>query len=154
MAEREQLVRKALRERGIRVSGLKVRESGRVVGLWGTVESDGDAEHAERVVADTMQVRVANHLAPRGAGRALADETPATAADEAIEALAEVSGMLGGPMQSRRYLAKPGDTLAKVARQFYADAAEWQRVLEANRDRVPDGDADGVLKTGTELIVP
>ena len=150
MAGREQQVRRTLQQRGISVDGLKVRESGRVLGLWGTVESDRDRERAERVVADTMRVRVANHLAPRGAAgapRALADES----GEAPAVALEDVSGMLGGPMQSRRYIAKPGDTLEKVARQFYGDASAWRRVHAANRDRVPDPE---VLKSGTELIVP
>ena len=149
MAGREQQVQRTLQERGISVNGLKVRESGRVLGLWGTVESDRDREHAERVVADTMRVRVANHLAPR-AGHTGADR-PACDDAAAVEALQEASGLLGGPMQSRRYIAKPGDTLEKVARQFYGDASAWRRVHDANRDRVPDPD---VLKSGTELIVP
>ena len=153
MAGREQQVRRTLQERGISVNGLKVHESGRVLGLWGTVESDGDRERAERVVADTMRVQVANHLAPRAAdlGGAEPDEESAVAVDAVLEG---VSGMLGGPMQSRRYIAKPGDTLEKVARQFYGDAGAWRRVLDANRDRLADAGAEGVLKTGTELIVP
>ena len=150
MPGREQQVRLTLQERGIAVSGLKVRESGRVLGLWGTVENDRDREHAERVVADTMRVRVANHLAPRS-GQARGADRPDR--DDVADAasLQEASGMLGGPMQSRRYIAKPGDTLEKVARQFYGDASAWRRVHEANRERVRD---PGVLKAGTELIVP
>ena len=152
MAEREQLIQRALQERGIEVSGLKVRESGQVVGLWGSVASERDRERAERVVAETMRVKVRNHLAPRG-DQAPAEEQSALESVEAV--LSEGSGMFGGPMQSRRYIAKPGDTLEKVARQFYGDAAAWTRVREANPERLGDvADEGEVLKTGTELIVP
>lgn len=149
MTGRENQVERTLRERGIAVSGLKVTQSGQVVGLWGTVESARDRERAERVVADTMRVKVRNHLAPRQ------DSAPAdvaTALEADVEAaIAAASDIYGSPMQSRRYIAKQGDTLEKVARQFYGDASAWTRVREANAERLGEGEE---LKAGTELIVP
>jgi nucleoid-associated protein YgaU len=49
------------------------------------------------------------------------------------------------------YTVQKGDTLYKLARQFYSDQARWRDIWEANKTRVPDPDR---LLIGTKLIIP
>jgi polar amino acid transport system substrate-binding protein len=50
------------------------------------------------------------------------------------------------------HVVQPGDTLSRIARQFYGNAASWQRIYESNRDVI--GDDPGRLKVGTTLEIP
>jgi nucleoid-associated protein YgaU len=55
-----------------------------------------------------------------------------------------------GPEQ-RKYTVEPGDTLSKIAQQFYGSASEYNRIFEANRDRMSDPDH---VRAGEELVIP
>lgn len=52
------------------------------------------------------------------------------------------------------YVVQPGDTLSKIARQYYGEAwaTSWQRIYEANRDVI--GDDPGRLRVGMTLQIP
>ena len=51
----------------------------------------------------------------------------------------------------RKYTVQPGDTLSKIAQQFYGNANEYNKIFEANRDRLTDADH---VKAGEELVIP
>ena len=38
------------------------------------------------------------------------------------------------------YTVVSGDTLSKIAKRFYGDANQWNRIFEANRDQIDDPD--------------
>jgi nucleoid-associated protein YgaU len=44
------------------------------------------------------------------------------------------------PLAPRTYTVVKGDTLSKIAKQFYGDANKWRRIHEANRDVIKDPD--------------
>jgi nucleoid-associated protein YgaU len=44
------------------------------------------------------------------------------------------------PPTPRTYTVVKGDTLSKIAKQFYGDANKWRRIHEANRDVIKDPD--------------
>jgi ABC-type amino acid transport substrate-binding protein len=52
------------------------------------------------------------------------------------------------------YVVQPGDTLSKIAREYYGDAwaTSWRRIYEANRDVI--GDDPGQLDVGMTLDIP
>jgi nucleoid-associated protein YgaU len=50
-----------------------------------------------------------------------------------------------------QYTVVDGDTLSKIALQFYGDANRWHRLFEANRHQVQD---PNVIFTGQVLRVP
>jgi polar amino acid transport system substrate-binding protein len=60
----------------------------------------------------------------------------------------------GAGAASETYVVQPGDTLSRIARQFYGDAraASWQRIFEANRDVI--GEDPGRLRAGMTLQIP
>ena len=45
----------------------------------------------------------------------------------------------------------PGDSLSKIAKQFYGDAQEWRRIYDANREQVKNPD---LIQPGWKLRIP
>lgn len=56
------------------------------------------------------------------------------------------------PMGSgTKYTVKPGDTLSKIAKQFYGDANAYMEIFQANTDRLKDPNK---IAAGQELVIP
>jgi nucleoid-associated protein YgaU len=52
---------------------------------------------------------------------------------------------------AQQYTVKPGDTLARLAQQFYNSASKWGKIYEANKDQVKNPD---YIYIGMKLIIP
>lgn len=52
---------------------------------------------------------------------------------------------------ARTYTVQAGDTLSKIAKQFYGNANEYNKIFQANRDKLSDPDK---IQIGQELVVP
>ena len=57
----------------------------------------------------------------------------------------------GGGGGGRKYSVQSGDTLSKIAKQFYGNANEYNKIFEANRDKLKDPDK---IQVGQELVIP
>ena len=55
------------------------------------------------------------------------------------------------PVPPRIYEVVGGDTLSKIAREFYGDAGKYGKIFEANRDQLKDADK---IKVGQKLKIP
>ncbi|MBV5335581.1 LysM peptidoglycan-binding domain-containing protein, partial [bacterium] len=53
--------------------------------------------------------------------------------------------------EPRLHTVVEGDTLSKIARQYYGDSQRWPVILEANRTLLKD---DRSLRFGLKLIIP
>jgi nucleoid-associated protein YgaU len=53
--------------------------------------------------------------------------------------------------QEQTYTVKAGDTLSQIAKQFYGDAAQYQRIFQANTDQLTDPNK---IKPGQVLKIP
>lgn len=53
--------------------------------------------------------------------------------------------------QVRTYVVKSGDSLSKIAQQFYGDAKRWTEIYEANKDKIKD---PNLIHPGQELRIP
>jgi nucleoid-associated protein YgaU len=51
----------------------------------------------------------------------------------------------------RTYVVQKGDSLSKIAKQFFGSTTEWRRIYEANQDRIKDPD---VIQPGWKLTIP
>ncbi|MBV9506281.1 MAG: LysM peptidoglycan-binding domain-containing protein [Acidobacteriia bacterium] len=51
----------------------------------------------------------------------------------------------------RTYTVQPGDTLSKIAEQFYGKASAYNKIFEANRHQLSDADH---IRAGQELVIP
>jgi LysM repeat protein len=52
---------------------------------------------------------------------------------------------------SQTYTVAPGDSLSKIAKQFYGNANDYMRIFEANQDKLSD---PNVIKPGQQLVIP
>lgn len=71
----------------------------------------------------------------------LAETTPAPAA----------ASTPASPAAPRFHTVVPGDSLTRIARQYYGSASRWNEILEANRDIIRNPDS---LALGTRLRIP
>jgi nucleoid-associated protein YgaU len=53
--------------------------------------------------------------------------------------------------EAQFYDVKPGDTLSKIAKQFYGDANKYHQIFEANRPMLKDPDE---IYPGQKLRIP
>lgn len=49
------------------------------------------------------------------------------------------------------YTVKAGDSLSKIAKTVYGDASKWNRIYDANRDKIKDPD---LIHPGQEFRIP
>jgi NitT/TauT family transport system substrate-binding protein len=52
---------------------------------------------------------------------------------------------------AQQYVVKPGDTLARIAEQFYASGLKWEKIYEANKDQVKN---PNYIFVGMKLTIP
>jgi LysM repeat protein len=55
------------------------------------------------------------------------------------------------PSAGRSYTVQAGDTLSKIAKQFYGNANDYNRIFEANRDKLENPDK---IRPGQQLVIP
>jgi len=51
----------------------------------------------------------------------------------------------------RTYRVQPGDSLSKIAKEFYGNPNDYMRIFEANRDTLNDPNK---IQAGQELVIP
>ena len=51
----------------------------------------------------------------------------------------------------REYVIKSGDSLSKIAKQFYGNANDWQKIYQANKDKIKD---PNMIHPGQKIIIP
>ncbi len=57
----------------------------------------------------------------------------------------------GQQSQARTYTVQSGDSLSKIAQQFYGKATEYNKIFEANRDKLSDANK---IQPGQVLNIP
>ena len=71
--------------------------------------------------------------------------------EDAPAVAAAAAGGTATDVTIRTYVVKPGDSLSKIARQFYGDANEYNQIFEANRDQLSRPDR---IDVGQVLVIP
>ena len=51
----------------------------------------------------------------------------------------------------RTYTVKAGDSLSRIAKQFYGNANDWQKIYQANKNKIKD---PNIIHAGQILIIP
>jgi LysM repeat protein len=67
------------------------------------------------------------------------------------QAQAQAAAAGAGASGTRTSTVKPGDTLSKISKEFYGDASRYQKIFEANRDKLENPDK---IRAGQELTIP
>jgi len=52
---------------------------------------------------------------------------------------------------TQTYTVAAGDSLSKIAKKYYGDAAKWRKIFEANRDIIKNPD---LIHPGQTLKIP
>ena len=53
--------------------------------------------------------------------------------------------------EAKTYMVQPGDTLSKLAKQFYGNAGAYMKIFDANKDQLTD---PNLIKVGQVLKIP
>jgi nucleoid-associated protein YgaU len=53
--------------------------------------------------------------------------------------------------KTKTYTVAAGDSLSKIAKNFYGNASQYMKIFEANKDKISDPDK---IKVGQELVIP
>ena len=72
-------------------------------------------------------------------------------ADIQAPAAAAAAGNAPSTTAARTYTVQAGDSLSKIAKQFYGDANKYMKIFEANKDKLSDPDK---IKAGMDLLIP
>ncbi len=59
-------------------------------------------------------------------------------------------GQPGGASR-RDYTIQPGDSLSKIAKKFYGNAGDWQKIYNANKDKIKNPD---MIYPGQKIVIP
>ncbi|MBN1890378.1 MAG: LysM peptidoglycan-binding domain-containing protein [Thermoflexales bacterium] len=115
-------------------------------------EAEARANKAE---ADLRAAQASAGQASSGqASQVRALEDRVRVADAKVASLeAEVARLKQGleAAKVRTYVVKSGDSLSKIAQQFYGDAKRWPEIFEANKDKIKD---PNLINVGQELRIP
>ena len=89
-------------------------------------------------------------------GAASTRNAPATGSPATPETTsADFSDVSGGSSSTLRggktYTVKKGDSLSKIAKQFYGDGGKWKAIHAANSEKIPNPD---LIHPGLELTIP
>jgi nucleoid-associated protein YgaU len=74
-----------------------------------------------------------------------------TTAAEPTPRTPELPPVTGTTGQSDTYVVVAGDSLSKIAKRYYGDANEWNRIYEANREQIKNPD---LIHPGQQLRIP
>ena len=66
-------------------------------------------------------------------------------------AAAAAASASGGSGRGRTYTVAAGDSLSKIAKNFYGNASQYMKIFEANKDKLSDPDK---IKPGQVLTIP
>lgn len=139
---------KHIENSGVDVSSLKTAFVQGVVTLSGYVPNQEQKEKAVLTAGNITGVsRVQDNLI---LGAAPADPVEVEKAEAEVAAAEE--GKAGEEAwESRTYTVKSGDTLGKIAKEFYGNAMEYPKIFEANKPMLSDPDK---IYPGQVLRIP
>ncbi|WP_223787273.1 peptidoglycan-binding protein LysM [Marinicella meishanensis] len=139
---------KHIENSGVDISHMKSKFAGGVVTLSGYVPNQEQKEKSVLTAGNIAGVsRVQDNLI---LGAPPADAAAAEQAEAEVAAAEE--GKAGeAAWESKTYTVQPGDTLGKIAKEFYGNAMEYPKIFEANKPMLKDPDK---IYPGQVLRIP
>lgn len=128
--------------------------AGLIVGMMVFPSSSPQSAPAEVAIGSTWIADSSDQIASprRGSDIELAPAEPqARRAGVISDVAAAISATPAASASVRTYKVQPGDTLGSIARRFYKNSGQWQKIVEANKGALSDPTK---LKQGTVLIIP
>lgn len=103
-----------------------------------------------KIILGGLGVAGATMAAKAIAGKFGHDDDTAVVADAAAP-VGSVAPSAAPKSQARTYTVVSGDTLSKIAKQYYGDANDWPKIFDANRDKLSNPDK---INIGQVLQIP
>jgi nucleoid-associated protein YgaU len=139
MADLEQLKQKyqsaltVIQQKGIRLAHMHVQDNKLFL------QGEAPSEQAKNDAWNAVKAVDANY----------SDLTLDLTVNPALAPAQQSGAAAGGGLQT--YTVKSGDTLSKISKQFYGDAAQYMKIFEANKDTLKDPDK---IQVGQQLKIP
>lgn len=157
-ARKEAAIKQHMGSYGSDYSGIDVEVDGNKAVLTGPVNSvvvrekavliAGNIDGIEKV-DDRLTVNAAS-VTPSAAGKPdFSNVSGGVASTEAVIGAGASAG--GEGWQSKTYTVKSGDTLSKIAKEFYGNASKYPQIFEANKPMLKDPDK---IYPGQVLRIP
>ena len=156
--------RAARPEQFIDVSILKELDgSGFIDRLYKSAAVAKAAPKAEPVAVAPAVAKIAPKVEPAVAKASVVEaKTKPVASEEKIQPVAKqvpvVTAKVTTPTPAKvekaagqQYTVKPGDTLARIAEQFYSSGNKWEKIYEANKEQVKN---PNYIFVGMKLTIP
>lgn len=163
-AKKEAAIKEHLDSFGSDYAGVSVEVDGDVAILSGSVPGTTAREKAVLIagnidgidkVDDRLTVNASASAAPSAPAPDFSNVSGGVASSEAAIGAGAASGGLasagGGEAESQFYTVRSGDTLSKIAREFYGEASKYPQIFEANRPMLKDPDK---IYPGQMLRIP
>ncbi len=158
-SKRENAIEKHLGSYGGDYSGVRVEVNGDTAVLTGNVGSTAAREKAVLIAGNIDGIdKVDDRLtvtASAGGKPDFSNVSGGVASSEAgigSGSAGAMHGSAGGEgWQSRTYTVKSGDTLSKIAKDFYGEAGKYNQIFEANKPMLKDPDK---IYPGQVLRIP
>lgn len=144
-------LKQALQKNGITLQNLQLAEKGGVVTVAGVADTMAEREKAILVLGNVKGVeRVDERIQ---VSRPQAAQPTAAPFGGAAPTLNQSATAQGSPQEqeSKFYTVKPGDSLSKIAQEFYGSANKYAAIFEANRPMLSDPDK---IYPGQVLRIP
>lgn len=143
-----------LRENGVDPSGLKFAfGADGTVTVSGEVQREADKASINKLlltIPGIKQVKQELSVA-KVTGKAATEPASAAAAESTDHPPAAESTSQAASPTSNTYTVQPGDTLWKIAKQFYGEGNQYLKIFEANKGLLKDPDH---IFPGQELVIP
>ncbi len=152
------------------IAGLQgqVAQLRKLVDAMKSAEAEAKVSHEAELAAARKAAEEAKAQPEPGAGSALIDAVRAdakrmieepdggqaaqnAATRAAVEGVADEPPLAASPTPGKRYTVRPGDTLSRLSREAYGNAAGWAKIRDANRST---SNPDGRLRAGETILIP
>ena len=158
-AKREGAIEKHLGGYGGDYSGVRVEVNGDTAILTGSVGNTAAREKAVLIAGNVDGIdQVDDRLTVTASAAAKPDFSNVSGGVASTEAgigagsAGAAHGSAGGEgWQSRTYTVQSGDTLSKIAKEFYGEAGKYHQIFEANQPMLKDPDK---IYPGQVLRIP
>lgn len=128
------------------VQGLNARASGNQIEIHGRADSIAAKQSAMRLVTEKFgDAGIVNNIEIIRSGA-----QPQAAGAQLGAGMAPSSQPSPSPAARTHKVAK-GDTLSAIAKQYYGNANDYQKIFEANKDQLADPDK---IEVGQTLRIP
>ncbi len=114
------------------------------------VNMDGDKLYVKAEVAnDDLKNQIWNEI--KKIDSSYSDLKADISVNSALQAPAQQAQAVGSTHGSKTYIVQPGDNLSKISQQYYGKASEYNKIFEANKDKL---DSPDHIRAGMTLTIP